>query len=74
MGLGKTLQSICCLASDHHLRAERFAATNSPEFKPLCSLVVCPPTLTGHWKHEIQTYVTNLNPLVYSGPPVERAR
>ncbi|RKP24489.1 hypothetical protein SYNPS1DRAFT_23436, partial [Syncephalis pseudoplumigaleata] len=74
MGLGKTLQSICCLASDHHLRAERYAATNSPEFKPLCSLVVCPPTLTGHWRHEIRTYVSNLKPLVYSGPPAERAR
>ncbi|KAI9598492.1 hypothetical protein BDF19DRAFT_393058 [Syncephalis fuscata] len=74
MGLGKTLQSICCLASDHHLRAERFAATKAPEFERLCSLVVCPPTLTGHWKHEIQSYVSTLKPLVYSGPPVERAR
>jgi TATA-binding protein-associated factor len=74
MGLGKTLQSICCLASDHHFRAERYAATKSPEFAPLPSLVVCPPTLTGHWAHEIKTFVDTLSPLIYSGPPADRAK
>jgi TATA-binding protein-associated factor len=42
MGLGKTLQTICILAGDHHQRdAENQTA--------LPSLVICPPTLTGHW-------------------------
>ncbi|RKP10325.1 hypothetical protein THASP1DRAFT_11354, partial [Thamnocephalis sphaerospora] len=74
MGLGKTLQSICCLASDHHMRAERYTATGSPEHVALPSLVVCPPTLTGHWRHEIKNFVSVLSPMVYSGPPAERIR
>ncbi|KAK4051936.1 TATA-binding protein-associated factor mot1 [Microbotryomycetes sp. JL201] len=73
MGLGKTLQTICILGSMHHERAERFQATHSPDAVHLPSLIVCPPTLTGHWKHEIQTYAKNLRPLVYSGPKAERA-
>ncbi|KAJ1654959.1 TATA-binding protein-associated factor mot1 [Dispira simplex] len=74
MGLGKTLQSICILASDHHNRATQYAATQSPEHAPLPSLVVCPPTLIGHWQQEIVTYVDNLQPLVYAGPPNERRK
>ncbi|KAN0061939.1 TATA-binding protein-associated factor mot1 [Thecaphora frezii] len=74
MGLGKTLQSICILSSKHHERMERFKATGSPDAKHLPSLVVCPPTLTSHWVHEIQQYSTNLKPLLYSGLPDHRAR
>ncbi|KAM0788287.1 hypothetical protein ACM66B_001433 [Microbotryomycetes sp. NB124-2] len=74
MGLGKTLQTICILGSMHHERAERFKATHSPDAVHLPSLIVCPPTLTGHWKHEIQTYAKNLRPIVYSGPKAERAQ
>ncbi|KAI5477115.1 hypothetical protein MNV49_006843 [Pseudohyphozyma bogoriensis] len=74
MGLGKTLQSICILASKHHERAERHAATQSYDSVHLPSLVVCPPTLTGHWKHEIQTYATALRPLIYTGSKAERER
>lgn len=72
MGLGKTLQSICILASKHHERDERWKASQSPDSAPLPSLVVCPPTLTGHWYHEIRKYSTNLSPLLYSGVPAER--
>ncbi|KAK4703463.1 TATA-binding protein-associated factor, partial [Phenoliferia sp. Uapishka_3] len=74
MGLGKTLQSICILASKHHERAERHAATGSPDSVHLPSLIVCPPTLTGHWKHEIQTYASKLRPLIYTGAKAERER
>lgn len=74
MGLGKTLQSICILASKHFERAKRFDETGSRDSHPLPSLIVCPPTLTGHWCHEIKQYATNLHPLLYSGHPIERAR
>ncbi|KAI9618039.1 hypothetical protein KEM48_006979 [Puccinia striiformis f. sp. tritici PST-130] len=72
MGLGKTLQSICILASKHQERAELHTLQPSPSTVHLPSLVVCPPTLTGHWAHEIRTYAPNLKPLLYVGGPPER--
>jgi TATA-binding protein-associated factor len=74
MGLGKTLQSICILASMHHERAERHRATNSPDSVHLPSLIICPPTLTGHWKQEINTYAKALRCVIYTGPRSERER
>ena len=46
------------------------------EFKPLPSLVVCPPTLTGHWCYEIEKFCSkdHVNPLHYTGSPGERSR
>jgi len=43
---------------------------------PLPSIVICPPTVTGHWVYEIEKFVgaEYLNPLHYVGPPVERLR
>lgn len=73
MGLGKTLQSICILAASHFEREERFKATASLDSQRLPSLVVCPPTLTGHWVHEIGQYANNLCALLYSGGPAERS-
>ncbi|XP_064613763.1 TATA-binding protein-associated factor 172-like [Liolophura sinensis] len=76
MGLGKTLQSICILAGDHHRRDELYKSTKQEDCCPLPSIVVCPPTLTGHWLYEIDKFVSKdqLNPLQYTGPPCERAR
>ncbi|KAG7462732.1 hypothetical protein MATL_G00187870 [Megalops atlanticus] len=76
MGLGKTLQSICILAGDHYLRAQEYAKTKAADCGPLPSLVVCPPTLTGHWVDEVGKFCSKeyLNPLHYTGPPTERAR
>jgi TATA-binding protein-associated factor len=74
MGLGKTLQSICILAGDHHQRAQKYAETKSPEWSPSPSLVICPPTLTGHWYHEILNYCSNLKPMLYTGGPAERKK
>ncbi|XP_070608514.1 TATA-binding protein-associated factor 172 isoform X1 [Erythrolamprus reginae] len=76
MGLGKTLQSICILAGDHYLRAQEYARTKMADSIPLPSLVVCPPTLTGHWVDEVGKFCSKefLNPLHYTGPPTERAR
>lgn len=58
MGLGKTLQTIVIVSSDHFL-------DSAPGKK---SLIVCPPTLIGHWCEEMKTYVNNLKPVVYQGP------
>ncbi len=74
MGLGKTLQSICILASKHFERAEKHAATKAPDCVPLPSLVVCPPTLTGHWYYEILKYADQMRPVLYTGNARERAR
>lgn len=74
MGLGKTLQTLCIVASDHHLRAEEFAKTQAPDKRRLPSLIICPPTLTGHWKQEIRTYAPFLNAVAYAGPPGERGK
>ncbi|KAJ3027099.1 TATA-binding protein-associated factor mot1 [Rhizophlyctis rosea] len=72
MGLGKTLQSICVLASDHCSRAEKFAATGGADCRHAPSLVVCPPTLTGHWKNEVEAFAPFLRVGVYVGTVAER--
>ncbi|EME50250.1 hypothetical protein DOTSEDRAFT_68955 [Dothistroma septosporum NZE10] len=74
MGLGKTLQTLCIVASDHHLRAEEFAKTQAPDMQRMPSLIICPPTLTGHWKQEIRTYAPFLRAVAYAGPPSERGK
>ncbi|KAJ3038188.1 btaf1 RNA polymerase II, B-TFIID transcription factor-associated, 170kDa [Rhizophlyctis rosea] len=72
MGLGKTLQSICALASDHCNRAEKYAKTGAADCRHAPSLVVCPPTLTGHWKNEVETFASFLRVGVYVGTVSER--
>jgi len=74
MGLGKTLQSICILASKHHERAKKHEETKSPDSVHLPSLIVCPPTLTGHWYYEILKYTDNLKPVLYTGNSRERGK
>lgn len=74
MGLGKTLQTLCIVASDHHMRAEEFAKTEAPDVRKLPSLIVCPPTLSGHWQQEIKTYAPFLTCTAYVGPPNERIK
>ncbi|KAG1669340.1 TATA-binding protein-associated factor 172 [Nymphon striatum] len=75
MGLGKTLQSICILAGDHYYDSKELKDKGIKEpVQP--SLVVCPPTLTGHWLYEVEKFISPkyLNPLHYVGPPNERER
>lgn len=72
MGLGKTLQTICIIASDQYLRKEDHQKTNSVETRPLPSLIVCPPSLTGHWENEFELYSPFLNVVVYAGGPSTR--
>ena len=74
MGLGKTLQTLCIVASDHHLRAEEFAKTKASDVRRLPSLIVCPPTLSGHWQQEIQQFAPFLSCLAYVGPSTDRAK
>ncbi|KZT11597.1 SNF2 chromatin remodeling protein [Laetiporus sulphureus 93-53] len=74
MGLGKTLQSICILASKQYERAKRYEETKSPDSVHMPSLIICPPTLTGHWYYEILKYTDNLKPVLYTGNSRERSR
>ena len=74
MGLGKTLQTLCIVASDHHLRAEEYAKTKASDVRKLPSLIVCPPTLSGHWQQEIQQFAPFLSCLAYVGPSADRAK
>ncbi|KAG6903183.1 hypothetical protein C0995_002726 [Termitomyces sp. Mi166 len=74
MGLGKTLQSICILAGKHYERSQRHQKEKSPDSVHLPSLIVCPPTLTGHWYYEILKYTENLRPVLYTGNARERTR
>ncbi|CBF74527.1 hypothetical protein AN4187.2 [Aspergillus nidulans FGSC A4] len=74
MGLGKTLQTICIVASDHHMRAEDFAKTQRPESRKVPSLIICPPSLSGHWQQEVKQYAPFLNCVAYVGPPAERSK
>ncbi|EDV43563.1 uncharacterized protein Dana_GF18554 [Drosophila ananassae] len=70
MGLGKTLQTICILAGDHLQRTKSKQAD-------LPSLVICPPTLTGHWVYEVDKFLAEgsvLRPLHYYGFPVGREK
>ncbi|XP_053692985.1 TATA-binding protein-associated factor 172 [Sabethes cyaneus] len=70
MGLGKTLQAICILAGDHYQRS------TDPKCAKLPSLVICPPTLTGHWVYEVEKFLPTrfLRPLHYVGLPADRER
>ncbi|KAH6661114.1 hypothetical protein BKA67DRAFT_654254 [Truncatella angustata] len=72
MGLGKTLQTICMVASDHYNRAEEFKKTGAADVRKLPSLIVCPPTLSGHWQQELKTYAPFLAVTAFVGPPAER--
>ncbi|KAL8724456.1 MAG: hypothetical protein Q9166_007941 [cf. Caloplaca sp. 2 TL-2023] len=74
MGLGKTLQTLCIVASDHHMRAEEFAKSGNPDYRRLPSLIVCPPTLSGHWQQEIAAYAPFLSCLGFVGPASDRVR
>lgn len=74
MGLGKTLQTICILSGKHFERAQRHQELKTPDTVHLPSLIVCPPTLTGHWYYEILKYAGNLKPVMFTGSTKERAR
>lgn len=68
MGLGKTLQTICMLAID---QGERDCAKGA--LPRLSSLVVCPASLVGHWRHEVLQFAPSLGePLLIAGSPAER--
>jgi TATA-binding protein-associated factor len=73
MGLGKSLQSICIIGSMHWERAERHRRTSSVDSAHLPSLIVCPPTLTGHWYYEVSKFTDYLTPIQYVGTSAQRA-
>ncbi|KAJ9125341.1 hypothetical protein QFC22_000301 [Naganishia vaughanmartiniae] len=72
MGLGKSLQTICIIASKHHERRLLVDSTGSSNAQPIPSLIICPPTLIGHWYHEILKFAENLKPFKYFGTSKDR--
>jgi TATA-binding protein-associated factor len=56
------------------MRAEEFAKSQAPDARKLPTLIVCPPSLSGHWQQEVKQYAPFLNCIAYVGPPSERAR
>lgn len=60
------------MAADHHERKVAYQANRSPDAAPLPSIVVCPPTLTQHWIHEIKKFCDSLQSVCYVGPVKER--
>lgn len=71
--------SLILLKTQPHLQLSfhsYFQETENPDCKPLPSIVVCPPTLIGHWVYEVNKFIDKeyLNPLMYAGPPVERVK
>ena len=67
MGLGKTLQTICMLATDHFTRIQN-------QNEPCPTLIVCPATLCFHWSSEIKKFISDqsLIPFVYNGTVIQR--
>lgn len=66
MGLGKTIQAIALLLSERQDRAA------SPPSGPGPALVICPTSVVGNWKREIQRFGPSLRVMVHHGS--ERAR
>ncbi|KAF9049234.1 SNF2 superfamily chromatin remodeling protein [Hymenopellis radicata] len=74
MGLGKTYSPYAYLQASIS-SVPRSTRRPSPRMAvPLPSLIVCPPTLTGHWYYEILKYAENLKPMLYTGNARERQR
>jgi len=59
MGLGKTIQAISLLL--HH-KEKKGSVKSSP------SLVICPMTLIGNWRKEIERFAPSLTVHIYHGP------
>jgi TATA-binding protein-associated factor len=74
MGLGKTLQALCVLsAAAHERRQQKGASAQGASALP--SLVVCPPTLTGHWIAEAAKFCPGtLSTLEYAGNAAARQK
>jgi TATA-binding protein-associated factor len=60
------------LSSNKEDRRKVYEETKKVEFQKLCNLVICPPTLVGHWVDEISKYANNLTPIQYSGKQSNR--
>ena len=72
MGLGKTLQTLCIVASEHYQRsrgltiADTFVDDGGKEDSGeqvkskgsinFPSLIICPASVMGHWMHEVEMY------------------
>ena len=76
MGLGKTLQTLCMVASDTNVRKQEHTKTGRMEYTPLPSLIICPSSVVGHWSAEVQKFFESsiLSPFMYVGSSTKRAK
>lgn len=85
MGLGKTIQTICAIASSvveqrkHFglpVLREEWSSLNETKVEGIFpNLVICPTTVVGHWCDELDKFSGHvLQTLPYIGNPSERAR
>lgn len=67
MGLGKTLQTLCIIATDHYFKKLEFEKGISTNLFP--SLIVCPTTLISHWFSEMKHFFSDqiIKPVLYIG-------
>lgn len=70
MGLGKTFQTICLIVGETYYRRQDANKVKLP------SLVVCPPTLIGNWKSEVEKFCQNneITAVQYFGSSNERQK
>jgi len=61
MGLGKTLQTLVGIGLAHSQRKGTGSSNGHSKNDRAKSLVVCPSTLCGHWKNEINKFFLNSN-------------
>lgn len=74
MGLGKTLQTICIISSDYYHRKVLLNEKKTTNIEILPSMIVCPPTLIGHWANEVNKFCgAEVSTLQYKGNPSERS-
>lgn len=60
MGLGKTLQSLCVVLNESHLKTKK-------EGKRPCNMIVCPTSITHNWHAEIKKFFDGFTSMVYEG-------
>lgn len=71
MGLGKTVQTLSILS---YVNQKHLSENSSSSILP--SLVICPPTIAGHWEMEVKKFCPQslLTSLLYLGMPHTRMR
>lgn len=60
------------ISSDLYLSDQKYKESQNVDQKPLPSIIVCPPSVVGHWCEEIEKFTVNLKPVRCAGSGVHR--